>query len=104
TFENMPESEEANIRKEMLETASALAYRYCPDEAQKARELIRELHTKFVAHYGGDLASFPDGLALAAAEQKRMEREWAAKPEHAARIMTERGFNHPRPRMKLPPE
>ena len=29
TFENMPESEEANIHKEMLETASALAYRYC---------------------------------------------------------------------------
>ncbi|PYI80589.1 MAG: hypothetical protein DME26_21310 [Verrucomicrobia bacterium] len=104
TFEDMPESQEANIRKEMLETASVLAYRYCPDEAEKARELIRELHAKFIAHYGGDLVSFPDGLALAAAEQKRMESEWAAKPEHAARIMTERGFNHPRPRMKLPPE
>ena len=104
TFENMPDHEEANIRKEMLETASAIAYRYCPDEAEKARELTRALHTKFVAHYGGELVSFPDGLALAAAEQKRMEGEWAAaNPEHIARTMEERGLNHPRPIMKLPP-
>jgi len=104
TFEDMPDPEEAVIRKEMLETASAIAYRYCPDEAEKARELTRELHAKFVAHYGGDLVSFSDGLALAAAEQKRMEGEWAVKPEHAARIMAERGLHHPRPSMKLPPE
>jgi hypothetical protein len=103
-FENMPEHEEANIRKEMLETASAIAYRYCPDEAEKARELTRELHAKFVAHYGGDLVSFPDGLALAAAEQKRMESEWTAQPEHAARIRAERHLNFRRPGMQLPPE
>lgn len=75
TFANMPEHEEATIRKEMLETSSAIAYRYCPDEAEKARELTRKLHAKFVAHHGGDLVVFPDGLALAAAEQKRMAAE-----------------------------
>ncbi|PWU18514.1 MAG: hypothetical protein C5B50_09005 [Verrucomicrobia bacterium] len=104
TFENLPEHEEANIRKEMLETASAMAYRYCPDEAQQGRELIRELHAKFVAYYGSDLVSFPDGLALTAAEQKRMQGEWAEKPEQAARIMAERGFDQAGPRMKLSPE
>jgi len=105
TFENMPEHEEANVRKEMLETASAIAYRYCPGEAEKARGLMRQLDAKLVAHYGADLVTFPDGLALAAAEQKRMESDWAAaKPEQVARIMDERGLNSPRPRMKLPPE
>jgi hypothetical protein len=105
TFENMPEHEEVNIRKEMLETSSAIAYRYCPAEAEQARELTRQLHAKFVAHHGGDLVAFPDGLALAAAEQKRMEAEWsAADPEIVARTMERRGLNHPRPRMKLPPE
>jgi hypothetical protein len=74
----MPEREEANIRKEMLEHSSSIAYRYCPAEAAKALELTREIHAKFVAHYGGDLVVFPDGLALAAAEQKRMAAEWRA--------------------------
>lgn len=105
TFEDMPDHEEANIRKEMLETASAIAYRYCPDEANQARALTRNLHAKFIAHYGGDLVAFPDGLALAAVEQKRMEAEWAAAdPEKVARTMEQRGLNHPRPRMNLPPE
>ena len=105
TFKNMPEHAEATIRKEMLETASALAFRCCPAEADQARKFARGLHAKFVAHYGGDFVSFPDGLALAAAEQKRMESEWAAAdPQHAARTMAERGLNHPRPRMTFPPE
>ena len=90
TFENLPEHEEVNLRREMLEHSSAIAYRYCPVEAARALQSTRERHGKFVAHYDGDLASFPDGLALAAAEQKRMEAEWhAADPDKVARAMRE---------------
>ena len=77
-FKNMPEHEEANFRKEMLERSSSIAYRYCPAEATKALKFTREMHSRFVAHYRGDLVVFPDGLALAAAEQKRMVAEWRA--------------------------
>jgi hypothetical protein len=105
TLENMPEHEEANIRKEMLERSSSIAYRYCPAEAAKALEFTRENHVKFVAHYGGDLVVFPDGLTLAAAEQKRMAAEWrASDPADVARVMRQRGLEHPRPRMSIPPE
>ena len=105
TFKDVPEQEEANIRKEMLERSSSIAYRYCPAEAAKALEFTRENHAKFVAHYGGDLVVFPDGLALAAAEQKRMAAEWrASDPDAVARVMRERGLEHPRPRMSFPPE
>jgi hypothetical protein len=104
-FGNMPEHEEANIRKEMLERSSSIAYRYCPAEAAKALEFTHENHVKFVAHYGGDLVVFPDGLTLAAAEQKRMVAEWrASDPDDVARVMRERGLEHPRPRMSFPPE
>ena len=102
---NLPRHEEAGIRKEVLERSSAIAYCYCPTEAAQALELTRKIHAKYVAHYGGDLVSFPDGLALAAAEQKRMEAEWrAADPEKVARMMRERGLEHPRPRMSFLPE
>jgi hypothetical protein len=88
----------------MLERSSAFAYRYCPAEAAKAMKFAAQLHGKFVAHYGGDLDVFPDGLALAAAEQKRMAAEWqAADPEDVARVMRERGLEHPRPSMNFPP-
>jgi hypothetical protein len=53
----------------MLEHSSSITYRYCPAEAAKALELTREIHAKFLAHYGGALVVFPDGLALATAEQ-----------------------------------
>lgn len=105
TFKNMSNEEEAKVRKEMLEKTSSIAYRYCPDEAEKARKLTQGIHERFVAHHGGDLVVFPDGLALAAAEQKRMAAEWATvDPEVVERSIMEHGLTHPRPRMNLPPE
>ncbi|MCX6924707.1 MAG: hypothetical protein NT154_16065, partial [Verrucomicrobia bacterium] len=104
-FNGVPEQKEANFRKEMLEHSSSIAYRYCPAEAAKALELTRENHAKFVAAYGGDLAVFPDGLALAAAEQKRMAADWrGADPDAVTRVMREQCLEHPRPRMTFPPE
>jgi hypothetical protein len=104
-WDTMPESAEPNLRKEMLEGSSAIAYRYCAAEAAKAREFTREHRAKFVAHYGGDLTMFPDGLTLAAAEQRRMEAEWAATdPQKVAQSMQAQGLPHPRPRMSFPPE
>jgi hypothetical protein len=105
TFQNMPEHEDANLRKEMLKASSAIAYRFCPEEAEQAREFTRKLHEKFVAHYGSDLVVFPDGLALAASEQKRMDADWAATdPEQLARLKEQGGLSQPSPRMKIPPE
>lgn len=105
SFGKLPEQEEAKIRKEMLERSCSIAYRYCPAEAAQAREFVRDNHAKFVAHYGGDLVVFPDGLALAAAEQKRMTAEWQARgPEAVAQAMQTHGLAYPRPRMTFPPE
>jgi hypothetical protein len=101
----VPAQAEVDIRKEMLEHSSAIAYRFCPEEAAKALQFTRAIHARFAAHYGGDLVSFPDGLALAAAEQKRTTAEWqASDPSQVARVMREQGLEHPRPNMKFPPE
>ncbi len=106
-FESATEHEEMeiNIRKEMLERSSSVAYRYCPAEAAKALHFTHERHERYVAHYGGDLVAFPDGLALAAAEQERMAAEWrASDPDNVVRAMRQHGLDHPRPRMTFPPE
>jgi hypothetical protein len=105
TLPDLPESEDLTLSKEMIERSSAIAYRYCPAEAAKAREFTDEQLTRFVAYYGDDLVTFPDGLALAAAEQRRMESEWrAADAEKVAETMRVHGLEHPRPRMTFPPD
>ena len=104
-YENVPEHEEATLRREMLERHPGIAYRYCPTEAAQARASNRKQHDEFVAHCGGDLMVYPDGLTLAAAEQKRLETLWrAADQEHVRRIMHERGLDRPRPPMQFPRE
>ena len=105
TYQNVPEHEEASLRREMLERHPGIAYRYCPAEAAQARAANRKQHDEFVAHCGGDLAVYPDGLTLAAAEQKRLETLWrAADQEHVRRVMRERGLERPRPPMRFPRE
>lgn len=105
SFEKLPESDDAILCKDLLEKSSALTYCYCPAAADKALESTRKHHAQFVAYYGGDLISFPDGLTLAAAEQKRLSAEWArADPQTVARAMAEHALTHPRPRMSFPPE
>ena len=48
---------------------------------------------------------YPDGLTLAAAEQKRLETLWrTADQEHVRRIVHERGLERPRPPMRFPRE
>ena len=64
-YENVPEKEETNLRREMLERQPGIAYRYCPAEAAQARAANRKHHAEFVAHCGSDLAVYPDGLTLA---------------------------------------
>ena len=104
-YENVPELEEANLGRQMLERHPGIAYRYCPAEAAQARAANRKQYDEFVAHCGGDLTVYPDGLTLAAAEQKRLENLWrTADQEHVRRLMRERGLDKPRPPMRFPRE
>jgi hypothetical protein len=104
-YQNVPEREEASLRREMLERHPGIAYRYCPAEAAQARAANRKNCDEFVAHCGGDLMVYPDGLTLAAAEQKRLETLWrAADQEHVRRVMRERGLKQARPPMRFPRE
>jgi hypothetical protein len=93
----------AALKKEYVEKLSGLAYRYCTDLSQKARETVREHHKHFVAHHGDDLAVFSDGLSLAAATQKRMRALFEKRAEGmVADVMRRHGLRNPWPRLKFP--
>lgn len=102
---NLREECDAQIRKKMLEGARTIAYRYCPAEAARAREMTRTIHAKFVAHHGRDLVAFPDGLTLAAAEQKRIEADWGTiNSEAVAKRKEQDSPDEPCLRLNLPAE
>ena len=88
------------IRNNFLEKSSSIAYRYCPDLAQKARDTTREMHANFLNAYGSDVAVFSDGISMAAAEQKRMDHEFAAKAgKDFAAMMKKHKSSRPSPSM-----
>jgi hypothetical protein len=91
------------LKKEYLEKLSVVAYRYCADLAQKARDAVEQYHRQFVAHHNDDLAIFSDGLSLAAAVQKRMRALFDARPrESVADVMKCYGLHNPWPRLEFP--
>src|SRR5260370_26540998 len=93
----------AALKKEYVEKLSVLAYRYCADLAQKARDIVRKHHRQFVAHHGDDLAVFSDGLSLAAAAQKRMRALFDERAEGiVADVMKRYGLPNPWPRLQFP--
>jgi hypothetical protein len=95
----------AALKTAYLEKQSSIAYRYCPDLAQKARDHVHEHYRDFVAHHGGDLVVFPDGLSLAAAEQKRMRALFSERSEEiVADVMKRHGLRNPWPKLQFPDE
>jgi len=90
------DNDTSSIKNDFLTRMSSIAYRYCPAQMQKAREFEREQHADFLAFYRADLVIFPDGLALAASEQKRMRLHAKKKAgDRAADILKKHGKQRP---------
>jgi hypothetical protein len=99
----LTESDLANQRDEFLEKYPHLAFRFRPENLEKAREAASKYHDSFVAHHGSDLVEFPDGLSMAAAEQARLRKMWASqKPDLISSIMKKTGLTKPEPEMEFP--
>ena len=95
TWENPPR-DFSSVKREFREKSSFIAYRYCPDLAQRAREFAAEHFADFVRFHGSDLALFPDGLSAAAAEQKRLRVFSEIKAgEDLEKILTKHGVKRP---------
>jgi hypothetical protein len=99
-----PSPEEiGELKKDYVEKSPALAYRCRPDLVQKARELVLEQSKDFVEYYGDNLVVFPDGLALAAAEQKRLKSIYEQRPrEIIQNVMKRHGLRNPWPTLTFP--
>ncbi|MDR2673696.1 MAG: hypothetical protein LBC18_02240 [Opitutaceae bacterium] len=84
-----------------------VVYRYDEKLLAKAREMEALLRDDFVKYYNGNFAVFPDGLAYAASEQRRMRKYTEARMRATGMGLQEfqkkHGRKDPAPNMKLPP-
>ncbi|MFA7234215.1 MAG: helix-turn-helix domain-containing protein [Terrimicrobiaceae bacterium] len=93
----------AAMKRDFLRNNSAVAYRYCPDRVQRARDFAAEHLADFVRFHGPGLAVFPDGLPAAAAEQKRLRIFSEIKAgKDLANILRKYGMERPAQSMGLP--
>ena len=93
------------LKSDFFQKASRIAYRYCTQNAQQARERVKALYDEFVKYHGDDFVIYPDGLSMAAAWQKQYRLQYESQPKEAvSKIMKEHNLEHPWPDISLPPE
>jgi hypothetical protein len=81
-----------------------IAYRYCKEDLEKARESVRKHYREFVARHGKDWVAYPDGLAMAAEWQRAAEEKFTSLPlAQREEVMKRHGLSQPRPKVTLPP-
>lgn len=104
-FRSITEETEAKVRLDMLQKSAKIAYRYCLPQLEKARELSKGHHERFVAYYDDVLVVFPDGLSAAAAEKKRLLAEWdSLSPAKLAHALKTGNTTEPFVDFSYPPE
>jgi hypothetical protein len=104
-YQDVPVKVIQEIKQTFVQKMPTIAYRYCHQEAARARESVGRLYREFVAYHGDDLVVYPDGRSMAADIQElyRQHNE-ALTSEAAAGVRAKRNLSSLSPSASLPPE
>ncbi len=97
------EEEIKKLKNDFLQKASNIAYRYCNQLAQKAKNSVKTHYKNFVDFHGDELVIFPDGIAMAAAMQKQHRLQFESAPKDVVSdVMKKHDLKNPYPRYSYP--
>lgn len=93
-----------DFRRSMIARSSSIVYRYRKDLLDQAVAATERHYREFLDYHGGkQLVVYPDGLSMAADEQRRFRLMYEARPrKDVDRVMAERGLKNPWPNMEYP--
>jgi len=93
-----------DIRQSMIARSPSIVYRYRKDLLAQAVAGNERQYREFLDYHGGkQLVVYPDGLSMAADEQRRFRLMYEARSrKDVDRVMAERGLKNPWPNMKYP--
>jgi hypothetical protein len=69
------------IKRDFPLHASQVVYRYCPQLAEKARDIIRKHYQQFLDYYSTDLVTYPNGQAMAEDMRKFHQYQFDTAPQ-----------------------
>jgi len=103
-FSAMNDTAVAETRESLIAKTPSVVYRYRKDLLAKAVAANERHYRYFLTyHQGKDLIVYPDGLSMAADEQRRFRLMYEAEPrETVAQVMAGRGLKNPWPEMTYP--
>ncbi|MCD4664147.1 MAG: DUF3843 family protein [Bacteroidales bacterium] len=102
-IDEIGEEDVQEMKNEFLQRVSNVAYRYCDQLAQKARDSVKNHYNNFVNFHGDDLITFPDGYSMAAAMQKLHRLQYESAPKDMVlEVMKKHDLKNPYPRYSYP--
>lgn len=101
----LADNDVSKLKNELLQKSSSVAYRYCDELAEKARNSTIEQYQLFIKYHNGENPkAYPDGLSMAADEEKYYKFVINSKPEEVVkRIIEKHGLKGSKPNMSIPP-
>lgn len=94
-----------STKQDFSQKAPQIIYRYCDERAEIAREITRKDYQEFVAYFGDDLVTFPDGYRMAAAMKKLYEQRFETAPKEAVEaFLKKHHLTKPSPNISYPPK
>lgn len=91
------------LKNSFLQTSPMVAYRYCDQLAEKAKERIKIHYRDFVKYHDNDLVIYPDGLSMAADVQKQYRLFYESQPkEIVSQVMEKYHLQNPWARISFP--
>lgn len=93
------------MKNTFLQTSARVAYRYCEQLAEKARERVKIQYHDFVKYHGSDFVIYPDGLSMSANMQKEYRLLYESQPkEEVAEVVKKHNLQNPWAKISLPPQ
>ena len=97
------ETEKRDLRSKFLRKSSNIAYRYCSDLLQKSRDNLNVQYDAFLKSHGDVLAVYPDGLSMAADQQREYKLLYKSfSSEKLLDVMEKHKLKNPWPEMSFP--
>lgn len=93
------------LRADFLREVPRIAYRYCNQLAERARESANRQYHEFMEYHNSDLVVYPNGLSMAADYKRQVLAQWESKSrEEIAKVMEKFELKTPAPSFSFPDE
>jgi hypothetical protein len=104
-FDTVTDEVLQQLKQDFPRKAPQIIYRYCPQLAEKARDIVHKHYQQFLDYSGTDLVSYPDGKTLAEEMRKFHQHQFASAPKAEVEAFLKRHqLSAPSPQVDWSPE